>query len=171
MKTLQKGFTLIELMIVVAIVGILAAIALPAYQDYMVRSKLSESLAKLDEMKLSIAEYVASNNAAPPNGTQAGMGGNGAQDAGSTTTPATAKFYGGIGYQYVNDANVRVGVRQNSAAHTLLDNTVWLVMDGAIDSPNSTAVLWTCGTNLAATSPLMKYLPSNCRNTVAFAPN
>jgi type IV pilus assembly protein PilA len=64
-KTAQKGFTLIELMIVIAIVGILAAIALPAYQDYIVRSKMSEPLAALAEAKTTIAEYVAANGDFP----------------------------------------------------------------------------------------------------------
>jgi type IV pilus assembly protein PilA len=64
-KTAQKGFTLIELMIVIAIVGILAAIALPAYQDYIVRSKMSEPLAALAEAKTTIAEYVAANGDYP----------------------------------------------------------------------------------------------------------
>ena len=61
MKRFQQGFTLIELMIVVAIVGILAAIALPAYQDYLVRSRVSEGLARAAEAKTSVAEFVASN--------------------------------------------------------------------------------------------------------------
>lgn len=67
-KTAQKGFTLIELMIVIAIVGILAAIALPAYQDYIVRSKMSEPLAALAEAKTTIAEYVAANGDFPDAG-------------------------------------------------------------------------------------------------------
>jgi type IV pilus assembly protein PilA len=59
MKRLQQGFTLIELMIVVAIVGILAAIALPAYQDYVIRSKMSEGTAALAACKTSVSEYVS----------------------------------------------------------------------------------------------------------------
>src|SRR5438552_3250120 len=59
MKRVQQGFTLIELMIVVAIVGILAAIALPAYQDYVIRSKMSEGVAAIAACKTSISEYVA----------------------------------------------------------------------------------------------------------------
>src|SRR5271157_5917054 len=66
MKRLQQGFTLIELMIVVAIVGILAAIALPAYQDYIIRSMLSESEAALAACKTSVAEYTSSHAGTTP---------------------------------------------------------------------------------------------------------
>jgi type IV pilus assembly protein PilA len=73
MKRVQKGFTLIELMIVVAIVGILAAIALPAYQDYVVRSKLSEAEAAVAACKTSVAEYVSTHaNTLPANNTASG---------------------------------------------------------------------------------------------------
>ena len=72
MKRVQQGFTLIELMIVVAIVGILAAIALPAYQDYVVRSKMSESEAAIAACKTSISEYISTKNAWPANADQAG---------------------------------------------------------------------------------------------------
>jgi type IV pilus assembly protein PilA len=72
MKRLQQGFTLIELMIVVAIVGILAAIALPAYQDYVVRSKMSEATAAVAACKTSISEYVSTKRAWPANADTAG---------------------------------------------------------------------------------------------------
>jgi type IV pilus assembly protein PilA len=65
MKRLQQGFTLIELMIVVAIVGILVAIALPAYQDYVVRSKMSEATAAIAACKTSVAEYTATKGSLP----------------------------------------------------------------------------------------------------------
>ena len=72
MKRIQQGFTLIELMIVVAIVGILAAIALPAYQDYVIRSKMSEGVAAAAACKTSISEYVSTKNAWPTNADTAG---------------------------------------------------------------------------------------------------
>jgi type IV pilus assembly protein PilA len=72
MKRLQQGFTLIELMIVVAIVGILAAIALPAYQDYVVRSKMSEAVAAIAACKTSVSEYLSTKNAIPADITAAG---------------------------------------------------------------------------------------------------
>ena len=72
MKRVQQGFTLIELMIVVAIVGILAAIALPAYQDYIVRSKMSEAEAAIAACKTSVAEYTATKGSVPTTTAQAG---------------------------------------------------------------------------------------------------
>jgi len=72
MKRIQKGFTLIELMIVVAIVGILAAIELPAYQDYIVRSKMSETMAAIAACKTSVAEYTSTKGTLPADVTLAG---------------------------------------------------------------------------------------------------
>ena len=72
MKRIQQGFTLIELMIVVAIVGILAAIALPAYQDYVIRSKMSETEAAIAACKTSVAEFLSSKGSMPADNTEAG---------------------------------------------------------------------------------------------------
>src|SRR5437016_148552 len=66
MKTMQKGFTLIELMIVVAIIGILAAVALPAYQDYTVRAKMSEVILAMSACRTSITEVYQSGPTIPP---------------------------------------------------------------------------------------------------------
>lgn len=175
MNAVQRGFTLIELMIVVAIVGILAAIALPAYQDYMVRAKMSEPLAKLDELKLSIAEYIASNNVIPANGTEAGLGGSGIVAAGSAATPApTAKYYNAVAIDAssatVTPPLIRVGVRMNGTANSILNN-VWLHMEGTVDSPGSTAVVWDCRVDTVGSSDatkVNKYLPSSCRTQVTF---
>ena len=72
MKRTQAGFTLIELMIVIAILGILAAIAIPAYQDYSIRAKISEAINTASPAKLAVSEYYQSEGALPTNRTEAG---------------------------------------------------------------------------------------------------
>ena len=72
MKTMQKGFTLIELMIVVAIIGILAAVALPAYQDYTIRAKMSEVILAMSACRTSITEVYQSGPTAAPVARTAG---------------------------------------------------------------------------------------------------
>ncbi|HPF59833.1 MAG TPA: prepilin-type N-terminal cleavage/methylation domain-containing protein [Candidatus Competibacteraceae bacterium] len=79
MKKLQKGFTLIELMIVVAIVGILAAIAIPAYKDYIARSKVSECAATLGACKTSVTEFYNTKVRMPANATSGGCSTNASQ--------------------------------------------------------------------------------------------
>jgi type IV pilus assembly protein PilA len=69
----QQGFTLIELMIVVAIIGILAAVAIPAYQDYTVRAKVTEGLSLASAGKTAVSEYFSANGELPDDNTEAGM--------------------------------------------------------------------------------------------------
>ncbi|HGO7652835.1 TPA: pilin [Neisseria meningitidis] len=73
MNTLQKGFTLIELMIVIAIVGILAAVALPAYQDYTARAQVSEAILLAEGQKSAVTEYYLNHGIWPKNNTSAGV--------------------------------------------------------------------------------------------------
>ncbi|MBH2146953.1 pilin [Neisseria meningitidis] len=73
MNTLQKGFTLIELMIVIAIVGILAAVALPAYQDYTARAQVSEAILLAEGQKSAVTEYYLNHGEWPSNNTSAGV--------------------------------------------------------------------------------------------------
>src|SRR5213075_3540917 len=84
MKRIQQGFTLIELMIVVAIVGILAAIALPAYQDYVIRSKMSEAEAAIAACKTSVSEYLSSHGSLPADNSGAGCSTTASQYVSST---------------------------------------------------------------------------------------
>ncbi|HFB7714380.1 TPA: pilin, partial [Neisseria gonorrhoeae] len=73
MNTLQKGFTLIELMIVIAIVGILAAVALPAYQDYTARAQVSEAILLAEGQKSAVTEYYPNNGKWPKDNDSAGV--------------------------------------------------------------------------------------------------
>jgi type IV pilus assembly protein PilA len=154
MKTFQKGFTLIELMIVVAIVGILASIALPAYRDYMVRARTTEPMAKLDEMKLSVAEFYSANGKMPSTNASAGY-------------PAAATVYGSYvsdyGINYIDDTAAQVAVELNTTLHADLAG-VWIVLSGKVAADNNT-VNWACSTD--ADPEFFKYLPSNCRSAPA----
>ncbi|HFA0889760.1 TPA: pilin, partial [Neisseria gonorrhoeae] len=77
MNTLQKGFTLIELMIVIAIVGILAAVALPAYQDYTARAQVSEAILLAEGQKSAVTEYYLNHGIWPKDNTSAGVASSG----------------------------------------------------------------------------------------------
>jgi type IV pilus assembly protein PilA len=147
MQNVQKGFTLIELMIVIAIVGILAAIALPAYQDYTVRAKMSEPLATLAEAKTTIAEYYSANGQLP---TLAAAGVNNDPDK-EIVVSIIYSSTASVGPTL--RAVVRDGVIPGGAGDSF-------VLSGTTRSDRS--IDWVC--KPGSTTPVpVKYLPANCR--------
>ncbi len=148
MKKVQQGFTLIELMIVVAIIGILAAIAIPAYQDYTVRAQVSEGLNLGGGAKTAVTEFFQDRGAWPTNNTEAGL------DA----TPTNIKG------KYVKSVTVTAGglvpsivtVVYGNDAHATLLATKSITMT-PFNAGGS--VTWTC----ASTTLPDKHLPAACR--------
>ena len=141
MKRVQQGFTLIELMIVVAIVGILAAIALPAYQDYTIRARVSEALATASACKTQVQEYAAAR------------GGN---------LPATLADSGcsDIASQFALAPSVLAGViTVNTSADTLLGTAASTNFTLTPGIAGTSITSWTCA---PGTIP-PKYLPATCR--------
>ena len=140
MKKMQSGFTLIELMIVVAIIGILAAIALPAYQDYTKRSNVTEGLSLAGGVKTAVAEYYSSEGTWPGSNTAAGLEVATRIKGNAVTSVAVAANSGKITITY----NTKV---ENGATIELLPNA----SGGSIE--------WDCdGGNVDA-----KYRPARCR--------
>jgi len=154
MKKLNQGFTLIELMIVVAIVGILAAIAIPAYQDYTVRSKISEAMTALAAAKTSISESYISNGGMPLDAAAAGI-----------NTGAQGKIIASMGYDQVSTSIGEVWV---TLIATDLSGAVSTNF-GMSGEGTATGVVWTCG--VGATDPTPdKYLPASCRGNTLTNP-
>ena len=143
----QKGFTLIELMIVVAIIGILAAVALPAYQDYTVRAKVSEIVLAASGPKTAVAEYFQSKGVMPPTDTAAGI----ATSASKYVTSVTYTLAGATGVitAFANGTNVGGGVIDTDG--------VTLTGTG---STSTGVVDWVCAKVGAMPA---KYVPSTCR--------
>jgi len=158
MKRIQQGFTLIELMIVVAIIGILAAVALPAYQDYTIRAKMSEVILAASACRTSITEVYQSGGSAPGTnnwGCEVTTGGAGA-----------SKYVASI-------------VTSDAGKVTVTVQNINSVVDGSVvtltpmkdpTTPTTTADMgttlygWRCGDSTAdGTTVLAKYLPGSCR--------
>ena len=142
----QKGFTLIELMIVVAIIGILAAIAIPAYQNYTKRSHVSEGLSLAGGAKAGIAEFYSSNGTFPAGNTSVGL------------APAAS-----IKGNAVNSVNV-TGSLITITYGTKVQAGGQLTLKG---TPTGGGIEWKCSTapiTTAADRVDQKFLPSNCRD-------
>ena len=164
MKTLQKGFTLIELMIVVAIIGILAAIAIPAYQDYTIRAQVSEGMNLAAAAKAAVAETFLNRGTAPADRTAAGMSANATDTSGKYVTQV-AVAGGTITVTYGNESNAQIGAQTlEIVPYVTKDNSVAWRCGGAPVPANTTIMTgaaYTGGTLAGAN--FVKYLPSACR--------
>ncbi|HEZ4693390.1 TPA: pilin [Neisseria meningitidis] len=164
MNTLQKGFTLIELMIVIAIVGILAAVALPAYQDYTARAQVSEAILLAEGQKSAVTEYYLNHGEWPANNNSAGV---------ATSTDIKGK--------YVQSVEVKNGVVTATMASSNVNNEIKGKKLSLWAKRQNGSVKWFCGQPVArdanATNDAVKadtaangkkidtkHLPSTCRD-------
>ena len=143
MKKLQQGFTLIELMIVVAIIGILAAVAIPAYSDYTIRAKVTEGVGMAAAAKTAVSEFRLSKSGFPSTNASAGMSGTIASQFVSSVLVSGA---GLITVTFTNTASPSI------AAKTLI----------YIPTFTNSTVQWSCSDTATATLDL-KYRPAACR--------
>ena len=148
MNTMQKGFTLIELMIVVAIIGILAAIAIPAYQDYIARAQMSEALSLASGLKTAVSEVYSQDGTCPANGS-AGIAAataiNGKYVA-SVTAAGTGTATGGC--------TITAAMKASGVSTGIKSKNLVLTMSTTAAGGSNT---WACTSSAA-----QKYLPKSC---------
>jgi type IV pilus assembly protein PilA len=150
MKSMQKGFTLIELMIVVAIIAILAAIAIPAYQNYLIRSQVSEAMVLTGGTRTAVAEYYSNYGEWPGSNESAGLPSNASSISGKYVKSVT-----------VSDGKITAVFNSTNANKAIQGDSFELS-----PSANGGSFQWTCSPTTAPTSPVdNKYLPSSCRTS------
>jgi type IV pilus assembly protein PilA len=155
LKQVQKGFTLIELMIVIAIIGILAAIAIPAYQNYTIRAQVTEGLTLADGWKTAIAEYYANTGNWPAQGNLTGT----CVSVGKYETGVTVNASGVIQVTYGNQANVKINGQKLALVPYTNANGDVLWQCGTAAAPSGTS---SGGSNTSNISP--QYLPTSCHS-------
>ena len=158
MKAIQKGFTLIELMIVIAILGILAVIALPAYQDYTARAQVSEAILLMEGQKSAVVEYYADKGKWPASNTEAGI---------ATNTSIQGKYVAqvDVGGNGVITAKMKTTDVNKEIVGKTVSLTPTATTTTASATPGTTAngsFTWTC-TPGATDGVATKFLPSSCR--------
>lgn len=146
MKAIQKGFTLIELMIVIAIVGILAAVALPAYQDYTARAQMSEALTLAEGQKAAVVEYYSDNGTFPASNTSAGI---------APASTITGKYVKSVTVLGTATSAVIISTMKSSGVNKDIQGKT-LLLQG---KQNSGSFEWTCVKGTVDD----KFLPSSCR--------